>query len=246
MKPPTKLGAAEWARIYDRTLEQLSATELPFRNNAERVLEHARGLARPGEIWLDVGAGSGWLTQQLALGGARVCGVDVDRGILRIAARAERVGYVAARAEQLPFADASIDGVAGASFLGCIADPEATFRELSRVLRPGGHFVASAANGASRLSRVQDWLRKSGLATSVVLGNHSSGVYRAYLPSQLRVLLARHGLHVVGTSHHNMLLTIGPLCVPPRRALRRVEALLGQTPLAAVVGRALVMVARKA
>lgn len=42
------------------------------------------------------------------------------------------------RAEELPFADASFDGVVFTYLLRYVDDPGATLRELARVLRPGG------------------------------------------------------------------------------------------------------------
>src|SRR5438477_12034390 len=50
-------------------------------------------------------------------------------------------GLVRARAEQLPFPDASFDHVTFTYLLRYVDDPAATLRELARVLRPGGRLA---------------------------------------------------------------------------------------------------------
>src|SRR5687768_18000870 len=51
-------------------------------------------------------------------------------------------GLVNARAERLPFADATFDHVTFTYLLRYVDDPAATISELSRVLKPGGRLAA--------------------------------------------------------------------------------------------------------
>ena len=71
-------------------------------------------------------------------------GVDLTEAMLRVgrqnvagAALTDRVQLVTGRAEQLPFPDASFDGLTFTYLLRYVADPAATLRELVRVLHPG-------------------------------------------------------------------------------------------------------------
>ena len=95
---------------------------------------------------LDVATGTAGVAIALATRtGADVTGVDLTESMLargreRVsAARLEqRVRLQAARAEELPFPDASFDAVPFTYLLRYVRDPAATLRELARVLRPGG------------------------------------------------------------------------------------------------------------
>ena len=89
---------------------------------------------------LDVACGTGAVALELARRyGCRVIAVDQSPEMLAIA-RA-RVGdgieLREARAEALPFEDATFDGLTFTYLLRYVDDPAATMRELARVVRPG-------------------------------------------------------------------------------------------------------------
>ncbi len=103
---------------------------------------------RPRAV-LDVATGTAGVALMLARRtGAEVIGVDLTeqmlrRGRARVTEQAEsRVRLAVARAEQLPFGDASFDALTFTYLLRYVADPAATLAELARVVRPGG-IVAS-------------------------------------------------------------------------------------------------------
>jgi SAM-dependent methyltransferase len=96
---------------------------------------------------LEVGCGSAPCARWLATQGARVTALDLSAGMLRYAAAAGEatgidVPLVRANAERLPFAAGSFD-LACSAFGGVpfVADIAGTFREIARVLRPGGSWV---------------------------------------------------------------------------------------------------------
>ncbi len=100
---------------------------------------------RPGLV-LDVASGTAGVALQLAdRTPAQVVGVDLTEQMLRqgqqnvgAAGMAGRVALVAGRAEQLPFADRSFDALTFTYLLRYVEDPQATLRELARVVKPGG------------------------------------------------------------------------------------------------------------
>jgi demethylmenaquinone methyltransferase/2-methoxy-6-polyprenyl-1,4-benzoquinol methylase len=95
---------------------------------------------------LDVATGTAGVGLMLAARtGAHITGVDLTEAMLRtgserVARReiGDRVGLVCARAEQLPFPDATFDALTFTYLLRYVADPASTMRELARVVRPGG------------------------------------------------------------------------------------------------------------
>jgi demethylmenaquinone methyltransferase/2-methoxy-6-polyprenyl-1,4-benzoquinol methylase len=94
---------------------------------------------------LDVATGTAGVALMLSRRtAAEVVGVDLTeqmlrRGRTRVAdSGAHHVRLAVARAEQLPFPDATFDALTFTYLLRYVADPAATLRELARVVRPGG------------------------------------------------------------------------------------------------------------
>jgi len=125
---------------YDRVATVLSFGQDP---RWRRALVAAVD-AKPGQLVLDVATGTGLVARTLRERYAcRVIGLDQSADMLA-AARDRKglfAGIVRARAEQLPFGDASFDHVTFTYLLRYVDDPAATLRELARVLRPGGHLA---------------------------------------------------------------------------------------------------------
>ncbi|MFE3229603.1 demethylmenaquinone methyltransferase [Nocardia sp. NPDC059228] len=105
------------------------------------VTRKALGL-RPGERVLDLAAGTGVSTVDLAKSGAWVLAADFSQGMLS-AGRHRNVPMVAADAMALPFADDSFDAVTIAYGLRNVADPDLALREMLRVTKPGGRLVVA-------------------------------------------------------------------------------------------------------
>lgn len=103
-----------------------------------RVIERAGG-DLSGQVALDVACGTGDLTAELDRAGALVLGVDFTFEMLAHAPGKTRPGHwVQGDALTLPVADSSVDVVTIAFGLRNVADRLVCFREMRRVLRPGG------------------------------------------------------------------------------------------------------------
>ena len=124
------------ARRYDLTNTVLSAG----RDAGWRRATRAALGARPGQTVLDVAAGTGVSTVELAAGGVTAIACDFSQGMLRAGA-GRPVPMVAGDAMALPLADDSVDGVVISFGLRNVADPDAALREFRRVTRPGGTLV---------------------------------------------------------------------------------------------------------
>jgi len=95
---------------------------------------------------LDVGCGRGGAVGLIArhLKPSHVTGLDLAHTSVGFAARTfdpERTAFAQGTAEQLPFPDAAFDAVFNLESSACYPSMEAFYREVARVLRPGGSFL---------------------------------------------------------------------------------------------------------
>jgi ubiquinone/menaquinone biosynthesis C-methylase UbiE len=107
--------------------------------------ERLAALAVPGTSVLDVACGTGALLSRInaTVSSTRLFGVDFCPSELRLARnRLPDVPLYAARAQELPFADASFELVVCHMALMLMDDPEQALSESRRVLRRGGTFSA--------------------------------------------------------------------------------------------------------
>ena len=106
----------------------------------------AATVAAPQRV-LDVGCGTGYLIRVLAGHYPRaqeLAGVDAASNMIQAAKSLtddERLTFVTGVAEQLPYADASMDLVVSSTSFDHWSDQGAGLAECARVLRPGGHLV---------------------------------------------------------------------------------------------------------
>ncbi len=108
------------------------------------ILELAGGVV--GRTVLDVGCGDGDFAVELARRGASVTAIDaspemIGAAMRRAAQQSVAVTLGVATAQQLPFAAEQFDLVTAITILCFVDDPSSVFREIARVLRPGGRLV---------------------------------------------------------------------------------------------------------
>ena len=136
----------------------------------DRYVHVAGEAGWPVDRMLEIGAGTGFFTLNLMQAGlARTAVVtDISPGMVDVAVRnGQALGLEVtgrtADAEGLPFDDAEFDLVIGHAVLHHIPDLDLAFREILRVLKPGGRFVfcgEPTAKGdvvARRLSSLTWW-----------------------------------------------------------------------------------------
>ena len=122
----------------------------------ERCISYAAGVfnavagedGQPYPTAMELGSGTGFFLLNLMQGGVIKKGsvTDLSPGMVQVALRnAENLGLDVdgrvADAERIPYPDNSFDLVVGHAVLHHIPDVQAAFREVLRVLKPGGRFV---------------------------------------------------------------------------------------------------------
>jgi SAM-dependent methyltransferase len=136
-----------WNRISDIYVREIDRRFVPV---VEALVGRATLLG--GEQVLDLGTGTGAVAQRAAAvvgPSGRVVGVDISFEMLAIARRSAtsiRFGnlmFLEGRAEAIPAEDAAFDAVLACLSMMYVIDREAAAREIARVLKPGGRFVAA-------------------------------------------------------------------------------------------------------
>jgi SAM-dependent methyltransferase len=136
------------ARYPDLSYRDVFWAQRPYEDQADRLA--LRALLPPrGGCLLDVGAGFGRLADEYV--GWRDITL-LDSSAVHVAAAREtfegdaRIRVGQGDAYQLPFGDAAFDAVVCVRVLHHLDDPDAAFREIARVIRPGGTLVLEYAN----------------------------------------------------------------------------------------------------
>jgi demethylmenaquinone methyltransferase / 2-methoxy-6-polyprenyl-1,4-benzoquinol methylase len=149
---------SEVARMFDGVAARYDVTNDVLSLGQDRIWRTATRKAvdaRPGDVVLDIAAGTGTSSEPLADAGVRVVPADFSLGMLQVGRRRRPdLAFTAADAMRLPFADASFDAVTMSFGLRNVADPATALREFRRVTRPGGRLVvcefSRPVNGAFR------------------------------------------------------------------------------------------------
>lgn len=98
---------------------------------------------------LDVGCGTGRFTSALEARGGLLTGIDLDPGMIAMAANRVKGPLVVGDALELPFAGESFDSTMAVTLCEYSAAPSRVISEMARVTRPDGHVVVGVLNPRS-------------------------------------------------------------------------------------------------
>lgn len=136
-----------WNRISEIYVREIDRRFVPV---VEALVGRATLLG--GERVLDLGTGTGAVAQRAAAivgPPGRVVGVDISAEMLALArgsatgASLGNLTFLEGRAEAIPAEDVAFNAVLACLSMMYVIDREAAAREIARVLKPGGRFVAA-------------------------------------------------------------------------------------------------------
>lgn len=157
-----------------------------------------------GGLVLDVGTGPAHVPVELAVraAGTRVVAIDAAQHMLRIGREhvrrnhlAQRVALLCSDAKRLPFPDRVFDAVLSNSIVHHLPDPVSAFREIARVVKPGGAVLLRD------LARPRDAHELDAQVRQYAAGANErqrrlfrDSLHAAFTVGEVRELLARAGL----------------------------------------------------
>lgn len=158
--------AATVNRLYDYFAPVYDFLFPHVESYADTVNHIVNNLVEPGDRILDLGAGTGILTVQMAPKADTVVAMDLNRAMLERARKksikkgvASKVTYNQGNACQLPFADGSFTLVTSAfmEVYLTVEEKTAMLREIHRVLVPGGRVIFMTGNGEVSGRYIKRW-----------------------------------------------------------------------------------------
>lgn len=148
-----------WNRISEIYLREIDQRFVPV---VEALI--TRAALKDGESVLDLGTGTGTGAERAAVivgPAGTVVGVDVSPEMLALAqqrtgtAGLHNVSLLEGRAESIPAEDEAFDVILAGLSMMYVIDRDRAAREIARVLRPGGRFVATVWAGPEDSDIVQ-------------------------------------------------------------------------------------------
>ncbi|MCC7364662.1 MAG: class I SAM-dependent methyltransferase [Dehalococcoidia bacterium] len=185
------------AHVYDATRGMPPEASAAVGSGLAAILAAVAPLPRV----LEVGVGTGRVAVPLAEHGARVCGLDISRGMLdRLRTKTRAVPVLLAEATRPPFRAGAFDAALFVHILHLVPDPEATIDAAIGAVRPGGMLIAGATRHEGGLSKAGGRLREIAEET---LGRplHQTGGRNFRAAQDFRDAMAARG---VGVEEHEL------------------------------------------
>ncbi len=151
------------AHSFSCTAERYDDAAVLQREIGRRLIERLSLVKINVKTAMDLGSSTGHFSRQLTdrYAGSAVIAVDIAEGMLRYiqtnADQAEHIDLVCADAAQLPIASKTVDLVFSNLMLQWCPDINAAFKEVQRILRPGGLFMFSTLGPDTLNELRQSW-----------------------------------------------------------------------------------------
>ena len=188
-------GVKAVAEAFGYSPEELSS--IPAEANMGLSCGNPTAIAsiRPGEVIVDLGSGGGldvFLASQLVGPNGLAIGIDMTPAMIErarnnaLAGGYRNVEFHLATIDKIPLADESVDCVISNCVINLAPDKPAVFREIARILKPGGRLAVS------------DIALKAELPVAVA---QSMAAYVGCIAGAIHINAYREGLLAAGFEH---------------------------------------------
>src|SRR5438093_4737026 len=147
---PTTVSRRDMSREAEKYFEEVSGSwdvvRKSFYGDEVRDAVLAAAKVLPSDIVLDVGAGTGFLTEGAAKIARKVIAIDFSEamtGESRVKLGGRNVEFKIGNVEKITLPDASVDAVIGNMILHHCLNPDVAVKDMARVLVPSGRLALS-------------------------------------------------------------------------------------------------------
>lgn len=153
-----------WGRCADDYIDTFAG----ITSETVPLLIESAGIRSGSEV-LEIGSGPGHVADMMVHAGANVTGIDFSDSMVDVArGRFPEITFTQADAENLPLETESFDAVVANFVVHHLARPELVFREVHRVLKPGGRFAFAVWGAPEEQSSI-------GAFFAAVMAHHELG-----------------------------------------------------------------------
>lgn len=132
---------------FDKVADRWDRMRQSFFSDKVRKKAVARARIRAGKLAADIGAGTGFLTEELIKNELKVIAVDRSQAMIdemkKKYGRNDTVEYRIGDFNNLPIQDEAVDFVFANMYLHHVEIPELAIDEMARILKPGGKVVVT-------------------------------------------------------------------------------------------------------
>ena len=190
------------ARFWDRKARKYAEDPIKDLAGYERTLDRTRHFLNNSDTVLELGCGTGTTALRLAPHFLRILATDVSGEMIAIARErasaqaSENVEFTTATSDSVPAPSSAFDAVLAFNLLHLITDRTSFFKDIHRLLKPGGLFVSKTPC----LSEMNPLIR---LAVPVMrLAGMAPNAVAFFSATELERELTRAGFTIIERGRH--------------------------------------------
>ncbi|HHY36374.1 MAG TPA: class I SAM-dependent methyltransferase [Firmicutes bacterium] len=132
-------------KYFDEISNEWDSIRQSFFSDSIREMACDVAQVKAGQTAVDMGAGTGFITEELLKRGLHVIAIDQSKEMLAVLTRkygsSSNITCIQADAYMIPLDNESVDFVMANMFLHHVEDPGRAIKEMARILKPGGKLI---------------------------------------------------------------------------------------------------------